>query len=250
MKPAVGTRAKILASLAKAGLETAAKRERIPLGHRAADACLDGGLGRGALHEIFAHPGHEAAGSVFAAGLAFRASAEKHFLWIGQDCAARAFGEPAATGLLELGITPARMLFVRLAHVADVLRAANDALSSAALGAVVIEIPKNPKVLDLVASKRLALAAARSGVAAFLLRLQANPEPSAAETRWQVRGLRSPADAETWGLPLIEAELVRNRHGRTGRWVMEWNGDDGCFREPHAAHSGAVVSAAFDRSAA
>jgi protein ImuA len=250
MKPAVGTRAKILASLAKAGFETAAKRERIPLGHRAADACLKGGLGLGALHEIFASSGHEAAGSVFAAALAFRASPKRHFLWIRQDCAARAFGELAAAGLLELGITPARMLLVRLTHAADVLRAANDALSSAALGAVVMEIPNTPKVLELVASKRLALAAARSGVAAILLRLQATPEPSAAETRWQVRGLHSPINAENWGLPLIEAELVRNRYGCTGRWVMEWKSDEGCFREPHAAPSGALVSAAFDRSAA
>ena len=40
--------------------------------------------------------------------------------------------------------------------------------------------------LDLVASRRLVLAAEESGVTALLLREGADPEPSAALTRWQV----------------------------------------------------------------
>ena len=96
-----------------------------------------------------------------------------------------------------------------------------------ALGALIMEIPGTVKVLDLAASRRLVLAAAESGVTAFLLRCSAEPEPSAAETRWLVRAARSDNQNENWGRPLFEAALVRNRHGRTGQWLMEWNGDDG-----------------------
>ena len=73
------------------------------------------------------------------------------------------------------------------ADAADALRAANDALSCAALGAVVIEIPGRPKILDLMASRRLTLACAQKTVTAFLLRFNAEPEASTAETRWLVR---------------------------------------------------------------
>ncbi len=73
-----------------------------------------------------------------------------------------------------------------MSSAADALRAGCDALSCKGLGAVVIEVVGNPKVLDLVASRRLTLAADRSGVSAILLREGACPAPSSAETRWVV----------------------------------------------------------------
>lgn len=239
--------AALRASLVRPGLEEISTR--IPLGHAAADLCLKGGLERGALHEIFAAIGHEAAATGFAAGLAMRVAARKHVLWIRQDFSAFEFGELSAVGFLEFGLDPARMLLLCVADAADGLRAANDALSCAALGAVVIEIPGKPKILDLVASRRLTLACAQKSVTAFLLRFGAKPDASAAETRWLVRAASSPAREENWGHPVFEANLVRNRHGRTEHWVMEWNCDDGLFQNP-AAHSGAVVPAPFDRPVA
>jgi protein ImuA len=219
---------------------------RIPLGHPEADAALRGGLARGALHEVFARVGHESAATGFAAALATRLAANRRILWIRQDYSALEFGEPSATGLLELGLNPERLFLVCAAHAEDAVRAAADALSCAALGAVVIEIPGTPKVLDLVTSRRLTLAAAQTDVPAILLRFAAEPEASAAETRWCVRAAPSPADEENWGQPVFAAELVRNRHGRTGRWVMEWNCDACLF----TADRGAVAAAAFDRPAA
>jgi protein ImuA len=226
---------------------------RVSLGYDDADACLRGGLRRGALHEIFAQGGHEASAAGFAAALSFRVAADKPVLWIGQDFSAIEFGALAATGLLELGLDPARLLLVRLANAADVLRATSDALSCAAFGAVVIEIPGDPKILDMVASRRLTLASAQKGVTAFLLRFNAKPQVSTAETRWHVRSARSPEKEENWGSPVFETELVRNRHGGTRRWIMEWSCDDGLFRKPgskRAENSGDVVSAPRDRSIA
>jgi protein ImuA len=251
-----GTAAKIAAlraSLARPELKHPETHARVPLGYDKVDACLHGGPRRGALHEIFAEGGHEAAATGFSAALSFRVAADKRVLWIRQDFSAIEFGDLAATGLLELGLDPARLLLVRLADAADVLRAASDALSCAALGAVVIEMPGDPKILDMVASRRLSLASAQKGVTAFLLRFNAKPQFSTAETRWRVRAARSPDKEENWGSPVFETELVRNRHGHTGRWVMEWSCDNGLFRKPgdkRAKDTGAVVSASGDRSVA
>ena len=119
-----------------------------------------------------------------------------------------------------------------------VLRAGFDALSCAALGALVIEIPGSPRILDPSASRRLVLTAQQSGVTVFLLRSDAEAETSAAETRWLVRAAPSIRFAHIspthsrgggkvsgggWGYPRFETELVRHRHGRTGHWMMEWN---------------------------
>ena len=237
--------AALRASLARPGLEEASIR--IPLGHAAADLCLKGGLERGVLHEVFASIGHEASATGFTAGLAARVAARKRLLWIRQDFSALEFGELSATGFLEFGVDPSRLLLLCVADAADALRAANDALSCAALGAVVIEIPGTPKILDLMASRRLALASAQKTVTAFLLRFNAEPEASTAETRWLVRAAASPPGAENWGHPVFEADLVRNRHGRTAELVMEWSCDEGLFKE---ADRGAVVSAPSDRPAA
>ena len=121
----------------------------------------------------------------------------------------------------------------------------------AALGAVVMEITGEPRILDLVASRRLTLASAQKGVTAFLLRFNASPEANAAETRWQIRAAGSPVgdEQEKWGMPAFCADLLRNRHGGLGQWVMEWNCDDGLFCEA-AADSRAVVSAPCDRPVA
>ena len=250
--------AALRAALARPELEDPQTHARVPLGYDDVDACLRGGLRRGVLHEIFAEGGHEAAATGFAAALSFRAGADKRVLdkrvlWIQQDFSAIEFGNLSAAGLLELGLDPERLLLVRLADAADVLRAASDALSCAALGAVVIEIPGDPKILDMVANRRLTLASAQKGVTAFLLRFNAKPRLSTAETRWRVRAARSLDKEENCGSPVFETELVRNRHGGTGRWVMEWRCDDGLFQKPcgrGAEDTGAVVSAPCDRSIA
>jgi protein ImuA len=215
---------------------------RTSLGHGDADLCLKGGLQHGVLHEIFAVIGHEAAATGFTAGLVARVAADKHTLWIRQDFSAYEFGELSGTGLLEFGLDPARMLLLCVANARDGLRAANDALSCDALGAVVIEIHGNPKILDLVASRRLTLAATQKSVTAFLLRFNAQSDTSTAETRWLVRAAVSPKRREDWGYPAFEVDLVRNRHGKTGHWFMEWNCDECVFQNITADHS-TLVSA-------
>jgi protein ImuA len=246
MGDAAGKIARLRTVLTKAGLENPEKHARIPLGCASADNALKGGLLKGALHEVYAEAGHEAAASGFALTAALRLLGHKALLWIRPDFSALEYGELAATGLLELGADPARVLTLHVADASDAVRAAGDALSCAALGAVVVEILGEPKNFDLVISRRLTLAAAECGVSVFLLRFRATLEGSTAETRWRVRAARSPINNEDWGKPGFETELVRNRHGSTGQWVMEWNCDNGLFQERPADRS-AMVSAAFDR---
>ena len=215
---------------------------RTPLGHGEADICLRGGLQHGVLHEVFAVTGHEAAATGFVTGLVARVAADKQSLWIRQDFSTHEWGELSATGLIEFGLDPARMLLLSVANANEGLRAANDALSCAALGAVVIEIPGSPKNLDLLASRRLTLAATQKLVTTFLLRSGAQPDVSAAETRWQVCAAVSSKQEEDCGRPVFEVDLIRNRHGKTGYWSMEWNCDECVFQTATTDH-GAMVSA-------
>jgi protein ImuA len=259
--------------------ESPALHPRVPLGHEAADACLKGGLLKGALHEVFAaEAGCEGAATGFATALAMRMAApvgtgqanersnaashndnaqshgrieeqskarthHKKLLWIRHDFSALEFGEISATGLLELGLDPARVLVLRVADVTEALRAAGDALTCGSLGAVILEIPGAQKKLDLVTSRRLTLAAQKKGVSVFLLRLAAEPDTSSAETRWRIAPAPSDDRKDDWGFPRLAAQLARNRHGPTGDWVMEWNSDEQSFR---AADRGPVVSVPAD----
>lgn len=224
--------------------ETLAK---IPLGHAPADEALQGGIKRGALHEIYAGERDAVSASAFAAMLALRVSAKRALLWIRQDFTAAQCGELSAQGLADLGIDPDRLLLVQTKSATGALRAASDSLSCRALGAVALEVWGQPKSLDLVASRKLSLRAADSGVAIFVIRVAA-PEilPSTAETRWTVRAKRTADFVEDWGNPLFEATLTRNRHGQTGAWAMEWNCDACVFREP-PENSRALVSEPFRR---
>lgn len=223
-------------------------QRRVSLGPVRLDDILAGGLRRGALHEVFAPASHEAAATGFAAGLAARLGGS--VLWIAQDYALLEHGTQAATGLLELGLDPARLILLRVSDVASALRAAMDGLSCAALGSVVIELAGESKLLDLVAYRKLVLAAGESGVTVLLLRFSARPSIGVAETRWQIRAAPSGED-DLWGRPMFEVELQRNRCGLGGFWVLEWSCDDGIFRGfCRPADCGAVVSASGERSPA
>src|SRR5665213_2084391 len=175
------------------------------LGHGRADATLDGGLARGALHEISA--GDASASAIgFAAGLALILAGHKPLFWITTDFGILEYGGFCATGFADLGGDPARLIQLRLSHAKDVLKAASDIPSCPHIGALVIETIGASKQLDLTASRRLTMAANVRNVPVLLLRLGAVPQPSAAETRWLVKGTPS-SPQEDWGAPRFEAHL-------------------------------------------
>lgn len=226
---------------------------RVALGHAEADATLQGGLVRGALHEVFAAGGHHAAAATgFIAGLAYRLMGRRPLVWVRQDFTDMESGALSMHGLNELGLDPRLLLTIRAADAETALRAAADALACDALGAVVLDVWGEVRALDLVASRRLTLAARASHVTCLVLRTAATPAASTAETRWIVRAARSLPGAEDWGAPVLDAKLVRNRHGQTGQWIMEWKCDEGLFRDgifnKDSAHSQPAAAAPADRS--
>src|SRR5947209_1145025 len=222
---------------------------KVTLGHGEADATLRGGLAMGAVHEVFAEAGRQSAAATgFVAGLAGRVAARRPLVWVRQDFTEIESGALSMSGLAEFGLDPRLLVTARAADVDSALRTAADALACDAVGGVVLEVWGEARQLDLVASRKLTLAAQASGVTGLLLRVAAQPSPSSAETRWIVRAAHSPPAAhwQAWGAPVFDAELIRNRHGAGGRWIMEWKCDDGLFSEP-AAYSQPVAAAPAHR---
>jgi protein ImuA len=209
----------------------------VTLGHAEADAALQGGLAVGAIHEVFAEAGRQSAAATgFIAGLAGRIARRRPLLWIRQDFSERETGALSMSGLAELGLDPRCLVTVRASDTEAGLRASADALACDALGAMVLEVWGETQKLDLVATRKLTLAAQASGVTALVLRISATPQPSTAETRWIVQAAHSPPSAAwaAWGAPFFDVELVRNRHGLLGRWIMEWKCDECLFASPAA----------------
>lgn len=241
-----------------------APKSRFALGADLPDRALGGGLLRGAVHEIFAADGADAAAATgFVAGLSLRAGlcmdnglrasgdvdCPRKTLWVRQSVSEIETGKLYPQGLLEMGMPPQSLIQVRLKDATSVLRAGIEGAQCSALGAIVIEPWGRPKVLDLTATRRLALVAESSGVPIFILRLAAAVQPSAAMTRWQVRAIASrPLEANAPGFPAFDLTLLSHRAGSSGlNWQMEWNRDHKRFAEQ--ALSRALVALPADRPA-
>lgn len=221
--------------------------ERFRLGHAGLDDHCDGGLKRAQLHEIFADDagdGASAAGFAAMVGLC-AAPAGKPLLWLRTRKAERRGGRFHAPGFAELGGDPDRLLLAVVPDELALLRGAGDALRCSGLGAVIAECWGRPACLDLTASRRLTLAAADSGVTALLLRREAEPTPSTADTRWSVAAAPSRGlEARAPGPPAFDLTLLRRRGGPAGKsWRLEWDRDRRRFAEPAREQTlpGAVV---------
>jgi protein ImuA len=182
--------------------------------------------------EIFAFS-REAAGAAVALALALdritsaRPDAlapvedRRPWLWVQDSASARLTGLPYPSGLPS-------MLSHRLIHVAakrpeDALFALEEGLRCRDLSFVIGEIAGNPKALDFIASRRLTLAAEKSGVPLWLIRLNARRDLSSARMRWEVRSAASPHprwNPEAPGIPSWRAELFRARNHPYGEWIL------------------------------
>jgi protein ImuA len=222
-----------LAAIERQHHVVAADPGRVPTGHAAIDAVLDGGMMRARLHELFAAQAEDAAAVAgFAAMLARQAGGP--VVWLRQDEAQRRGGGLYGPGLVDIGFDPGRLTIALLPDALAILKAAAEVVRCAAVGVAIIELWQAAPALDLTASRRLAMAAEQSGVTALMLRVAAEPAPSAAWTRWQVASAPSaPLEANAPGHPALDLTIMRQRHRPAGgRWLVEWNRDQGCFIEP------------------
>ena len=194
----------------------------------------------GALHsEVFA-AGNEASGAAVALALALDAPGaagdERSLLWVQDKAALRLSGRPYRPGLPpELR---RRLIHVLARAPEDALFALEEGIRCRELACVIGEIAGNPKALDFTASRRLSLAAERSGVPLFLVRLDAARDLSAARMRWQVGAAPSwpPRwNAQAPGAPAWHAELFRARSHPAGEWILHDEGDVLAAELPQAA---------------
>lgn len=165
----------------------------------------DGGLARGALHDVLAaDPGA-------AAGLCARmlARTEGTVFWISPE------PDAAPQGLAALGIDPSRLVLVRVAHSAAGLWAMEEVLRCPAVTGAVLVGPD----LDLASGRRLQLAAEAGGGIGLLLRPDTEASgPTAARSRWRVAACPASERDVAWRL-----WLLRSRGGRPGEWRVQWN---------------------------
>ena len=215
------------------GYEPAIPPARFALGVERLDAILGGGLAQSRLHEVWpAQAADHASAAGFALMLALRASGEDGpIMWIAEEKGESKRGQLYAPGLAELGIDPARILFVNAPDEKALLRAAGDVVRSPAGGVAVIAPAGPAPALGLTASRRLTLFAERSGVTAILLRIADPQAPSAAVTRWRVAAAPSVAlEADAPGHPAFLVDLVRQRGGAPASgWRLEWDRDRARF---------------------
>ncbi len=178
----------------------------------------DGGLACGALHEVEgggvdAIPG--ACAALFAAGILARLT--RTVLW----CAAT--DDLFAPGLACAGLHPDRVIHARAADEPGVLLVMEEALRHPGLCAVVGELWRLP----MTASRRLVLAAEKSGVMAVALRRRREGRPeetglTAAATRWRVTPVPSaPLPVPGLGRARWQVDLTRCRGAEARTWIME-----------------------------
>ncbi|MER2250060.1 damage-inducible mutagenesis protein [Methylorubrum podarium] len=194
----------------------------LPFGVGGLDTALPGGgLALGALHQI--HEGgprgrYAATAVLFAGGILARLDGPVLWCLHSRDLFAPA--------LARVGLHPDRVVYCETWRDAEVLPAMEEGLRHRGLAGVVGELTR----MGLTPSRRLQLAAEGSGVTALVVhRLcageAAEPEPSAARTRWRVAP--APSDGPNrrvdrhLGRPRWRLELQRSRGGAPGAWIVE-----------------------------
>jgi len=208
-------------------------------------------LAGGRVHEIYPAEQSDAVAAIgLTIAMASLTRQLRPILWLRPRRAVRAVGVFQANGWVELGGAPGHGVVGVVADTIMLLRAAVDGLRCPTLGAVVVEGWGPMPELDMTASRRLALAAEKSGVPLFLLRCDATPMPSAAQTRWQVAAAPSRAlPGNAPGHPTFDITLLRQKSGPCGlAWHLEWDRDQRQFHETQI--SGDLASLPLRRPAA
>ncbi len=197
--------------------EPAGDTSALTFGIAAIDGHLPwGGLPTGCLHEVQGPARGDGAAAAFCTVLLTRAARRRRqpIVWI---TAAETLYGP---GLAAFGLNLADLLLVLARKSTDILWAAEEALRTHTVGAVIAEVAE----IDLTASRRLQLAAETGHSFGLLLRPAARA-PTASVTRWRIEsrpsGFALPAYAV--GAVRWRASLEHCRGGRPRSWELEWS---------------------------
>ena len=224
---------------------------RVPFGQ---NTCLNhllaGGLQPGTLTEILgSRPADAPAASGFLLALAIRLAARREkalspVIWIREEFAAREQGEPYGPGLALHGLDPARLVLVTTPGAKEALWAIEEALKCQAPAVVIGEL-WSAKPYDLIASRRLLLAARKCETPGLLF-LAGSPGAgghlsSGADLRFEIRAHPSvhPPSAGSLPLPGAAAWSVRIAKARGAGFGIDrdrfhtliWNNEEALLRD-------------------
>jgi protein ImuA len=186
-----------------------------------------------ALHEVVASPGGASAAVGFGLALAGErlASApdDAALLWVREASAAAETGDAYGPGLARFGVSPDCLIVVETRTKMSALRAALEGARCAALSAVILE---TSSAVDLTASRRLKLAAEKSGVAIVLIRLDGQTVTNAAQIRWRVEAAPRCANLDDRSRTAFRIEVLKHSSGIPGKTrIVEWDHERRCFVE-------------------
>jgi protein ImuA len=192
--------------------------------------------------------GEEIAALAFALAFARARARDALFFLAAPERAFAEHGAPYAEGLAQFGLDLKRCLFARTKTQVDALWAGEQALTVPEAVVLIVAAP-SAKGLDLVATRRLFLAAKKHKSRCALIRLDA-ARASAAELRFEVSS--APGESAVYGLapPAFDVRLTRNRAGPAdGAWRLQWCAHDALFKEISRPLDGAVLPLPADRPA-
>ncbi len=203
-------------------------------GLAALDGCFSlAGLPFGA-HQIARSPGEDAPALLFALLMTarrFRADPSAQALVVQEQAALNEAGALYGPGLMALGLDPGRLALATARAGAEALRIVDEAVRSGAVSVVLAEAPRAAPRIDLAVTQRLNLYGRQTSTLTLLVTPDLDAT-SAAMTRWRVRAGPSTAARSYLGPPALDLDLVRNRLGPVGRFLVEWSSDDVVFRPP------------------
>ena len=223
---------------------------------------------RGVLHDVRSGDYRDAPAALgFALGLAARIAGEAGALvLIERAHEAGSAGAIFARGLAAFGLDPARAIFIRTRTEEKALWAAEEAARAGDVAATLLVMRGRAARLTLTATRRLHLAAQKSGATPVIVRPHDPSDMTAAVMRWRVEARPSapPAfdprapGAARWRVKLEKAASCARLSAADQSFLVEWRHDDKRFVLPAdgrieaagAAHSGACLPASFDRSLA
>ena len=199
----------------------------LPLGDQAVCARFpEGGLRRGALHELAPQTHWDQGAAVgFCLGACARALRLQAgpMVWIGRPHGD--FGAPYGLGLAGFGLDPRQVLWVCPPRLADRFWATEEVLRSGAARVVLAQLEGDG--LDLVATRRLQLAAENGGSLVLLLRGPSDAPIALANSRWRVAA----RPASHWGQGSCRMQLMRARSLPAGAaaFDLEWQSATNAF---------------------
>lgn len=176
------------------------------------------------LSELFAASPRDGGWAGF---LLAQVDGSKPILWVQERMAILESGRVHPPGLSSQNLIP-EIIHVEARNARDALWAMEEGVRCPALSCVIGELWGDPRVLDFTATRRLAVAAERSGTPCWLVRLGGTANLSGARMRWRVASapsLLNPLDARAPGVPAWDADLFRARGHPPGRWSLTHEAD-------------------------